>query len=65
MNNLAKHYGEICIVCEKEKQMGIHLYTSFVCEECEKEMVTTETSDPRYKYFLDQLKKITKPEIFS
>ncbi|WP_153127218.1 sigma factor G inhibitor Gin [Peribacillus tepidiphilus] len=65
MNSAANSVGEICIVCEQKKRFGIHLYTSFICEECEKEMIQTSTSDSRYKFFLDQLKKVTKPEIFS
>jgi hypothetical protein len=33
--------------------------------DCEKDLIQTDTSDPKYKYFLKQLKKITTPEIFS
>ncbi len=57
--------GEACVVCECMKMSGIHLYTSFICEECEREMIGTDTRDIKYKYYLKQLKKITNPEIFS
>ncbi len=65
-SNLAHHHlEEKCVICENLKAKGIHLYTSFICADCEHELIQTDTSDPRYKYFLNQLKKITTPEIFS
>ncbi|CAM3964460.1 sigma factor G inhibitor Gin [Mesobacillus zeae] len=60
-----KQAGENCVVCGQEKVAGIHLYTSFICTECEKTMIHTETSDPNYKFFVHQLRKVTKPEIYS
>ncbi|MFD0829559.1 sigma factor G inhibitor Gin [Neobacillus sp. M.A.Huq-85] len=60
-----KYHEETCVICDQLKPKGIHLYTSFICMECEKDLINTETSDPKYKYFLKQLKKITTPEIFS
>ncbi|NRD77445.1 sigma factor G inhibitor Gin [Bacillus sp. BRMEA1] len=57
--------GETCVICEHLKPRGIHLYTSFICTECETDLIQTDTDDPRYKYFLNKLKKITTPEIFS
>jgi hypothetical protein len=66
MSNVnAKAVGECCIVCSEEKRIGIHLYTSFICYECEREMVETETSDPLYKLFVQRLKKVNTPEIYS
>ena len=59
------HYHETCVICEDLKPKGIHLYTSFICTDCEKDLIQTETHDPKYKYYLKQLKKITTPEIFS
>ena len=57
--------GKTCVVCESMKPSGIHLYTSFICEECERDIIGTDTKDMKYKYYLKQLKKITNPEIFS
>ncbi|MBT2657973.1 MULTISPECIES: sigma factor G inhibitor Gin [Bacillaceae] len=59
------HFEETCVICESLKPKGIHLYTSFICTDCENDLIHTDTNDPRYKYFLKQLKKITTPEIFS
>jgi uncharacterized protein (DUF983 family) len=56
---------EKCIVCDEMKLVGIHLFSSFVCSDCEKDMVNTDTSDPKYKYYVDRLKSVTKPEILS
>jgi hypothetical protein len=57
--------GEYCVICEQKKMKGIHLYTSFICTECEKNIIKTETDDPKYKYYINQLKKVTKPQIFT
>ncbi|MED4228321.1 sigma factor G inhibitor Gin [Neobacillus cucumis] len=59
------YYEETCVICESLKPKGIHLYSSFICTDCENDLIHTDTNDPRYKYFLKQLRKITTPEIFS
>lgn len=58
-----KYVGELCVVCEQSKPKGIHLYTSFICTDCEREIIQSDMSDPKYKYYLHQLKKITLPDI--
>jgi hypothetical protein len=57
--------GETCVICETTKDMGIHLYTSFICYDCEMDMIKTDTDNPKYKYYLKQLRKVTTPEIYS
>ncbi|MDQ0220924.1 sigma factor G inhibitor Gin [Peribacillus cavernae] len=57
--------GEACVVCEEVKSVGIHLYTAFICKECEKDIIHTDTDNPKYKYYLKQLKKVNNPEIYS
>jgi uncharacterized protein (DUF983 family) len=57
--------GETCVVCEEVKLSGIHLYLAFICEECEKDIIHTDTNNPRYKYYLKQLKKVNNPGIHS
>jgi uncharacterized protein (DUF983 family) len=64
-SGLRKQNGERCVVCEENKLKGIHLYTAFICMDCEEDILITETDDPKYKYYLQKLKKITTPEIFS
>lgn len=67
MSSLLKEsiVGESCIICEQQKWRGIHLYTSFICTDCEQDLIHTEADHPKYKYFLKQLKKVNTPEIFS
>ncbi|MBM7694804.1 hypothetical protein JOC77_004283 [Peribacillus deserti] len=60
-----KNVGEICVVCEQPGFKGIHLYTSFICTECERDITATDTKDPKYTFIIKQLKKATKPEIYS
>lgn len=60
-----KQIGEVCVVCEQSKPKGIHLYTSFICVDCERELISTQTADPKYTYFITKLKKINMPEIYS
>nr|WP_295975407.1 sigma factor G inhibitor Gin [uncultured Bacillus sp.] len=60
-----KQISETCVICGEKKERGIHLYTSFLCMDCERDIILTETNDPKYKDYLKKLKKITTPEIFS
>lgn len=55
---------ESCVICEQIKPKGIHLCALFICTECERELIQTETNHPKYKYFLKQLKKVSGPEIY-
>ncbi|KKB39376.1 sigma factor G inhibitor Gin [Bacillus thermotolerans] len=54
-----------CIVCEEEKKEGMYICSSFVCKECEQEMVNTEPEESKYKEFVKKLRKIRKPSVFS
>ncbi|MBB5325869.1 hypothetical protein HNQ34_002970 [Anoxybacillus tepidamans] len=56
---------ETCIVCEQLKDQGIRIYTKFLCIDCEKEIIRTDTNDPKYHFYLQQLKKIMNREIYS
>ncbi|MDQ0258005.1 hypothetical protein J2S74_005468 [Evansella vedderi] len=47
-----------CLICEMEKDLGIHLLNYFICKECEHEIVTTETDNSNYGYYLERLKKV-------
>ncbi|PFJ09310.1 carnitine--CoA ligase [Bacillus cereus] len=53
-----KLQSEICIVCEAKKEEGIHVYHNLICYECERDMVNTETNDPKYIHYLKQLRKL-------
>jgi hypothetical protein len=63
--NTEKMVRETCIICSQQKATGIHLYTSFVCIDCEKDMIGTETNSPQYKFFVEKLKKVNTPQIYS
>jgi hypothetical protein len=54
-----------CVICEEDKTRGIHLYTSFICTDCESDLINTDTDNPKYKYYLKKLRKVNTPEIFS
>ena len=49
---------QYCIICDKLQKEGISLYASFVCRNCEKEIIQTDAADPEYKYYLNKLNKI-------
>lgn len=46
-----------CIVCEKKKEEGFHLYTSFICSECHQKIINTDVTDKKYRFYVKQLKK--------
>ncbi|MGE7219520.1 sigma factor G inhibitor Gin [Priestia koreensis] len=46
-------------MCEELREEGIHIFSNFICVECEQKMVSTETDDIQYQYFIHQLKNIS------
>ncbi|WP_026568956.1 MULTISPECIES: sigma factor G inhibitor Gin [Sediminibacillus] len=56
---------ETCGVCGVEKQKGIHLYTLYICCECEQKIIHTEPSDAAYQYYLDKLKNMKQTKLYS
>ncbi|MFA1819573.1 sigma factor G inhibitor Gin [Virgibacillus oceani] len=54
-----------CGICEEEKARGIHLYTMFICTDCEYNMIHTEPREEKYNYYLRKLKNATKPKLYS
>ncbi|WP_338779238.1 sigma factor G inhibitor Gin [Metabacillus sp. FJAT-52054] len=56
---------ETCIICDTCKPDGIHLYTSFICTDCEREMVSTDAAEPKYDFFVKKLKSVKAPPMYS
>lgn len=54
-----------CVICEEAKEEGIHLYTSFICTRCEYHMIHTDVREEKYKYYVEKLKNINQPSLFS
>ena len=54
-----------CGICEEEKVEGIHLYRLFICCECERNMIYTEPREEKYNYYLQKLKNISQPTLYS
>lgn len=55
MENQKDH---LCIICKQDKEEGIRVCSEWICKECESEMVQTDVKDPKYPFFIHQLKKI-------
>ncbi|KZE68087.1 carnitine--CoA ligase [Fictibacillus phosphorivorans] len=53
-----RQYGEICMVCEEQKDRGLHILQQFICQECEQKILTAKTNDEYYKHYLSQLRKL-------
>ncbi|WNF37102.1 sigma factor G inhibitor Gin [Bacillaceae bacterium IKA-2] len=55
-----EQYRETCSICEQRalKEKGIHIYNIFICESCEREIVSSDVGDPFYKYYLQKLRKL-------
>ena len=46
-----------CRICEKVKSEGLPLHIGFICSECEREIVQTDTSEPVYQEFVEKLRR--------
>lgn len=56
---------EHCGICEERKASGIHLYTMFICTECEYNMIHTEPREEKYNYYLKKLKNVGQSRLYS
>lgn len=54
-----------CVICEEEKTQGIHLYTLFICTTCEYNIIHTEVREEKYRYYVQKLKNMNQPTLFS
>ncbi|MEC2113494.1 anti-sigma-G factor [Bacillus stercoris] len=64
MDETAK-LNHTCVICDQEKNRGIHLYTKFICLDCERKIISTSTSDPDYAFYVKKLKSIHTPPLYS
>ena len=49
-----------CIICEENKEKGIFILQSFICLECENDILQTDTSSPYYSFIIKQMRKLNK-----
>lgn len=47
-----------CIICKQAKGEGIRICDEWICTSCETEMVLTDVKDPKYSFFITQLKQV-------
>ncbi|MZQ83472.1 inhibitor of sigma-G Gin [Paenibacillus sp. 5J-6] len=47
----------ICMICEQQRNGGIHIITAFICDECSGEIVKTNVSDQKYPFYVSQMRK--------
>lgn len=56
---------QCCGICEEEKERGINIYHMFICETCEREIVQTDPEQTEYTNFVEKLRGIVKPKLYS
>ncbi|WP_202081422.1 sigma factor G inhibitor Gin [Caldalkalibacillus salinus] len=49
---------EMCVICSRHQDEGIHIWHQFICRECETEIVMTDVSEEKYNFFVQQMKRI-------
>ncbi|MFD2617422.1 sigma factor G inhibitor Gin [Terrilactibacillus laevilacticus] len=54
--------GEICVICGEIKYKGIHVCNQLICDTCQKDIVRTDVTDEKYRYFISQLSKLKLKE---
>ncbi len=51
-----------CIVCGTHQEEGITIWDSFICHQCEQEMIHTDVFDAKYPFFIEKMKNIWRME---
>ena len=54
-----------CVICEEQKQEGIHLYTLFICTQCEYNIIHAEVREEKYRYYVKKLKNMNQSTLYS
>lgn len=57
-----QNQGEKCLVCEEENLVGIHIFNYFICQSCEQKIISTETNEDQYRFYLNRLRKLNRME---
>lgn len=47
-----------CIICQISAEEGIKILDSFLCHDCEQEIVRTEVEDSRYIMFVTKMRDL-------
>lgn len=47
-----------CMICQVSAEEGISILDSFLCVDCEQEIVQTEVEDSRYSMFVYKMKDL-------
>lgn len=53
-----KNREKTCFICETKQSEGIMIGSQFMCETCEQSVVSTDTNDVKYLFFLNRLEKL-------
>ena len=51
-------FSECCLVCEEHSFKGIHIFDRFICHDCERKVIQTDTSHENYQFYLEKLRKL-------
>lgn len=50
--------AELCLICGRWREEGLHIAAEFICSDCEREMVRTEVWDAKYLFFIHRMKQM-------
>lgn len=54
-----------CVICEEYEMKGIKLCRTFICEQCEYNMVHTDAREVKYRYYIEKLKNSSVETLYS
>ncbi|MCA0993658.1 MULTISPECIES: sigma factor G inhibitor Gin [Bacillales] len=58
MEKTIRESSECCLVCEEHSFKGIHICDRFICHDCERKVIQTDTSHENYQFYLEKLRKL-------
>ncbi len=47
-----------CIICQRETPEGLMILGRFICNQCERRLVSLDVTDDSYGYYVERLKYI-------
>lgn len=46
-----------CLFCGTETESGLRIFSALLCNGCEQSLLRTDAADPRYRVYVEKLKK--------
>ena len=56
--------GNRCIICGRENTVGLSIMGRAICQECEKNIISSDANDHQYDGFISRLRDLSETSLY-